>query len=75
MRKVTPFQQCLNRAPWGREGAFRGLPGPPWGLSLGDLERALASDFLLRAADPAERSIPERSWGEELAVFERAANG
>lgn len=49
--------------------------GPPWGLSLGDLERALASDFLLRVADPAERSIPERSWGEELAVFERAAFG
>jgi len=49
--------------------------GPPWGVSLADLERALASDFLLRASDPAERSIAERSWREELAVFERAAFG
>ena len=47
--------------------------GPPWSTSLGDLEVALGPDFLLRGSDDVLCPISERSWREELAIFERAA--
>jgi SAM-dependent methyltransferase len=47
--------------------------GPPWGTSLRDLESALAPGFLLRGSDEVLCPIAERSWREELAVFERSA--
>lgn len=54
-------------------GKLADTGGPPWGVSLSDLETALGAGFLLRLADEAQRTITDRSWREELAVFERAA--
>lgn len=47
--------------------------GPPWSTSLRDLELALGPEFLLRGSDDVLCPIAERSWREELAIFERAA--
>lgn len=72
-------RRCLRRGgvlagvlfPVGKPEAWG---GPPWGVTVDDLERALGSSFRKLRDEPAARPIEGRSWKERWVVFKKTGD-
>ncbi len=72
-------RRCLRRGgvlagvlfPVGKPEAWG---GPPWGVTVEALERALGSSFRKLRDEPAARPIEGRSWKERWVVFKKTGD-
>lgn len=72
-------RRCLRRGgvlagvlfPVGKPEAWG---GPPWGITVEDLERSLGSSFRKLRDEPAARPIEARSWKERWVVFKKTGD-